>query len=143
MGDSNPIALFSQVLRQLSDRGIAYVHIVEPSVGNAGAHAAINGSAPRTAEIFREAFDGVLISAGGYTAETAEQTIGARLADAIAFGRLFIANPDLSKRLALKSKLNSYDRSTFYGETEKGYTDYAALHASPAELTEPCPCGAA
>ena len=127
MGDSDPIALFTYVLEQLSGRGIAYVHIVEPRVGNAGADAPINGNAPRTAERFRQAFQGVLISAGGYSAETADQAIANHLADAIAFGRLFIANPDLPKRFQVKGPLNAYDRSTFYGGTEKGYTDYPTL----------------
>lgn len=127
MGDSDPIALFSYVLEQLSKRGIAYVHIVEPRVGNAGADAPIDSEAPKTAEIFRRAFKGVLISAGGYSAETGEKAIANHLADAIAFGRLFIANPDLPKRFELKEKLNPYDRSTFYGGTERGYIDYPSL----------------
>ena len=122
MGDSDPIALFSYVLQQLSNR-VVYVHIVEPRVGNAGADDPINGHAPRTAEIFRKAFQGVLISAGGYTALTAEEAIANNLADAVAFGRLFISNPDLPKRFATNSPLNIYDRSTFYGGTENGYTD--------------------
>ncbi len=129
MGDSDPIALFSYVLQQLSARGIAYVHLVEPRVGDAGSDAPIDSNAPRAANIFRKAFQGVLISAGGYTAETAERAIANHLADAIAFGRLFIANPDLPKRFALQSQLNPYDRSTFYGGTEKGYTDYPSLQA--------------
>lgn len=127
MGDSDPIALFSYVLEQLSVRGIAYAHLVEPRVGNAGADAAIDPNAPRSAAIFRRAFNGVLITAGGYTAETAEEAISNGLADAVAFGRLFLANPDLPKRFEKKSALNSYDRSTFYGGTEKGYTDYPSL----------------
>ena len=133
MGDSNPIALFSYVLQQLLDRGIAYVHIIEPRAGNAGADVPVDHTAPRSAEIFRKAFPGVLISAGGYTAETAERAIANHLADAIAFGRLFIANPDLPKRFEQNSQLNSYDRSTFYGGTEKGYTDYPTLQESLAE----------
>jgi len=127
MGDSDPVALFSYVLEQLSKRGIAYVHIVEPRVGNAGADTPIDSDAPKTAEIFRRAFKGVLISAGGYSAETGEKAIANHLADAIAFGRLFIANPDLPKRFELKEKLNPYDRSTFYGGTERGYIDYPSL----------------
>jgi N-ethylmaleimide reductase len=133
MADSDPIALFGYVLQQLSNRGIAYVHLVEPRVGNAGADAPINGNAPRTSETFRKAFKGVLISAGGYSAEAAEQTVAKHLADAIAFGRLFIANPDLPKRLEQKSPLNAYDRSTFYGGTEKGYTDYPTMEEIPCE----------
>jgi N-ethylmaleimide reductase len=127
MGDSNPVALFTYVLEQLSDRGIGYVHVVEPRVGNAGADAPIDGAAVSTAETFRKAFKGVFISAGGYNAETAEEAIANHKADAVAFGRLFIANPDLPRRLEVKSPLNAYDRSTFYGGTAKGYTDYPAL----------------
>ncbi len=129
MGDSDPIALFTYVLQQLSNRNIAYAHLVEPRVGNAGADAPLDGNAPRTAETFRRAFQGVLISAGGYTADTAEQTIANHLADAVAFGRLFIANPDLPTRFAKKLPLNPYDRSTFYGGTEKGYVDYPSMNA--------------
>ena len=130
MGDSNPVPLFTYVLQQLSARGIAYAHLVEPRVGNAGADAAIDPNAPRTAEIFRKAFPGVLISAGGYTAETAEQAIASGLADAVAFGRLFIANPDLPERFRRQAPLNKADRATFYGGTEKGYTDYPSLQGA-------------
>jgi len=80
--------------------------------------------------VFRNAFKSVLISAGGYTAESADQAIANGSADAVAFGRLFIANPDLPTRFASRSPLNAYDRSTFYGGTEKGYTDYPTLHES-------------
>ena len=133
MADSNPMSLFTYVLQQLSNRGLAYVHLVEPRVGNAGADVPVNRNAPRTAELFREAFKGVLISAGGYTAESAERTLESHLADAIAFGRLFIANPDLPKRFAQNSPLNPYDRSTFYGGDEKGYTDYPVFEEVSSE----------
>jgi N-ethylmaleimide reductase len=119
MGDSDPVALFTYVLQQLSNRGIAYAHVIETRAGEQGT--------PRTAEIFRKSFSGVLISAGGYSADTAEQTIAEGLVDAVAFGRLFLANPDLPKRFETKSPLNPYDRSTFYGGTDKGYTDYPSL----------------
>jgi len=127
MGDSDPIALFTYVLQQLSQRGIAYVHVIEPRSGNAGGGAANDESRPRTAPAFRKAFDGVFISAGGYSAETAEETIADGDADAIAFGRLFIANPDLPERFRAGAELNSPNRQTFYGGTEAGYTDYPAL----------------
>jgi N-ethylmaleimide reductase len=127
MGDSDPVALFSYVLGQLSNRGIAYAHLVEPRVGNAGADVPLDGAAPGTAQIFRKAFSGTLISAGGYTAEAADQAIASGYADAIAFGRLFLANPDLPQRFAQNAPLNRYDRTTFYGGTEKGYTDYPSL----------------
>jgi N-ethylmaleimide reductase len=127
MGDSNPLALFSYVLQQLSLREVAYAHLVEPRVGSAGSGDPIDDSAPRTSHIFRQAFTGVLISAGGYTAATAEQTIADHYADAVAFGRLFIANPDLPERFRANTALNTPDRRTFYGGTEKGYTDYPSL----------------
>jgi len=114
-------------LQQLSAREIAYAHLVEPRVGAAGAGAPIDDSQPRTSHIFRKAFAGVLISAGGYTAKTAEETIADCYADAVAFGRLFIANPDLPERFRRNTDLNTPDRSSFYGGTEKGYTDYPSL----------------
>jgi N-ethylmaleimide reductase len=136
MGDSNPVALFSYVLQQLSLREVAYAHLVEPRVGSAGAGDPIDDSAPRTSHIFREAFKGVLISAGGYTAAAAEQTIADGYADAVAFGRLFIANPDLPKRFRTNAELNTPDRRSFYGGTEKGYTDYPSLEQSSLEQVD-------
>ena len=127
MGDSDPETHFSYVLQQLSLRGIAYAHLVEPRVGSAGKGDPIDDSQPRTSHIFRKAFHGVLISAGGYTAATAEETIADGYADAVAFGRLFIANPDLPERLRTNAPLNTPDRRSFYGGTEKGYTDYPSL----------------
>jgi N-ethylmaleimide reductase len=127
MGDSDPQALFCYVLRELSARKIVYAHIIEPRSTNAGGGAEDNEAAIRTAPIFRKAFPGVLISAGGYTAAEAEKTIEAGKADAIAFGRLFIANPDLPERFAKDAPLNEPHRPTFYGGTEQGYTDYPAL----------------
>jgi N-ethylmaleimide reductase len=124
MSDSNPVALFTYVLEQLDARGIAYVHIIEPRASNAGGADATVEGAPRTAELFREAFSGVLISAGGYHREDALATVAAGSADAIAFGRLFISNPDLLERLKNNTDLNAYDRKTFYGGAEQGYTDY-------------------
>jgi N-ethylmaleimide reductase len=127
MGDSNPQTLFGYVLHQFTARKIAYAHIIEPRSSNAGGGAPLDPSAPRTAEIFRKAFPGVLISAGGYTPEEAEKTIATRRADAIAFGRLFIANPDLPARIAQDAPLNEPHRPTFYGGSEEGYIDYPAL----------------
>lgn len=133
MGDSDPIALFSYVLQQLSLRGVAYAHLIEPRAGNAGGGAATDDSMPDTAEIFREAFAGVLISAGGYTGESAEKVIADGYADAVAFGRLFIANPDLPERLRAGAALNEPNRNTFYGGGAEGYTDYSALAQVGAE----------
>ena len=131
MSDSDPAALFEYVLQRLSEKGVAYAHVIEPRAVNPGSGGPIVYEAPRTAEIFRDAFPGVLISAGGYTPEDAEATVAQGLADAVAFGRLFIANPDLPERLRAGAELNKPDRSTFYGGTEKGYTDYPELEEEP------------
>jgi len=124
MSDSDPVALFTYVLKELSSRGIAYAHIIEPRASLAGGQDGTNAQAPRATEIFRKAFPGPIISAGGYDRDEALRVIEAGIADAVAFGRLFIANPDLPERLARGVPLNPYDRATFYGGAEKGYTDY-------------------
>jgi N-ethylmaleimide reductase len=125
MGDSNPQALFTYVLEQLSQRGIAYAHVIEP---RAVATSTTNDDTrPRTAPAFRKAFQGAFISAGGYTAETAEEAIADGDADAVAFGRLFLANPDLPERFREGAELNTPNRQTFYGGAEVGYTDYPSL----------------
>ena len=127
ISDSDPVALFTYVLAQLSERGVAYAHVIEPRSSGAGAGKEGYDGAPRTSHLFRKAFSGVLISAGGYTAEGAEETISNHDADAVAFGRLFIANPDLVERFREDAALNVPDRRTFYGGTAKGYTDYPTL----------------
>jgi N-ethylmaleimide reductase len=127
MSDSDPVKLFTYVLEQLSSRGIAYAHLVEPRSSLAGGQDSVVTEAPETRTIFRKSFRGTLISAGGYVRDEALKAVESGTVDAVAFGRLFISNPDLPKRLELGSELNSYDRQTFYGGGEKGYTDYPAL----------------
>jgi N-ethylmaleimide reductase len=77
----------------------------------------------------RQTFQGPLIVANGFTLETATRAVAESAADAVAFGRLFLANPDLPERFRLNAPLNTPDESTFYGGAEKGYTDYLALDA--------------
>jgi len=132
MSDSNPVALFTYVLEQLSKRGVAYAHLIEPRATSAGGSDAVNQNAPSTSELFRKAFKGVFISAGGYTPELAEQAVSNSSVDAVAFGRIYIANPDLVERMKAGAELNPYNRATFYGGAEKGYTDYPALSSKAA-----------
>jgi len=79
----------------------------------------------------KKAFGGVFIANQGFTAETAAQEIVSDRADAVAWGKLFIANPDLPERLRTGAALNAPDASTFYvapgGDRTRGYTDYATL----------------
>lgn len=132
MSDSDPVSLFTYVMKELSKRGIAYVHVIEPRATGAGGSDAVSHDLPSTSELFRKHFSGAFISAGGYNAENAKQAVESGQADAVAFGRLFIANPDLPERLKSGAPLNKYDRSTFYGGAEKGYIDYPALQQKAA-----------
>ncbi|MDD4932186.1 MAG: alkene reductase [Methylacidiphilaceae bacterium] len=114
------------VASELDRRKIAYLHIAEPDWA---------GGPPLTEEEkrgLRGAFSSVLAFCGNYDAARAETTIAAGIADAIAFGRLFLANPDLPERFRRRAPLNTPDPSTFYGGAEKGYTDYPSLEAASA-----------
>jgi N-ethylmaleimide reductase len=122
MSDSDPQALFSYLVSQLDRYNLAYIHIVEPRIDN-GAPEGQN----LTAGFFRSVFSGPIIAAGGYDQALGEAAIANDEADLIAYGRWYISNPDLVERFAANAELNPYDRSTFYGGTEKGYTDYPTL----------------
>ena len=126
MGDSDPVALFTHVISELSKRNLAYLHLIEPRAGGDGT-GAVDADVPDAAKLFASHFDGVLLGAGGFSRETAEAAVDGGVADAVAFGRIFIANPDLPERLRQNAPLNAYDRATFYGGDAKGYTDYPTL----------------
>ena len=79
---------------------------------------------PSAMALFRPLWRGKLITAGGFTGEAANAAIAEGHADAIAFGRIFISNPDLPRRLAHGFPLTPYNRATFYGGEAAGYTDY-------------------
>ncbi len=128
MSDSDLKALFTYVVQQLNDYDLGYLHLIEPRVqDNIDAE---NPDMGLNTHYFRPLYNGMLISAGGHSRDSGEATLAAGDADLIAYGRLFIANPDLPKRFALKAPLNTCDRSTFYGGDEHGYTDYPALDLS-------------
>ena len=128
-GEADPMPLYSHVIRSLDPFGLAYLHFIEPRSSGAG-RAEVNHQKVSSAMVlFRPIWRGVLISAGGFTGETAEAAIADGHADAIAFGRIFISNPDLPRRLREGFPLTPYNRATFYGGGETGYTDYAAYDA--------------
>jgi N-ethylmaleimide reductase len=130
--DSRPLELFTYVIDSLNRRRIAYVHLIEGRGSEIGLTDDLQAGALNNAQLFRPKFHGPLISAAAYTPADAAETVGSGQADAIAFGRLFIANPDLVERIAGGFPLNAYDRSTFYGGGERGYTDYETYHALAA-----------
>lgn len=117
MGDSNPAATFGHVARELGKRKIAFLCARE-SLGE-------NRLGPQ----LKQAFGGVYIANEQFTKVTAEQVLAAGEADAVAFGRQFIANPDLPHRFALAAPLNPPDPTTFYASGPHGYTDYPSLEA--------------
>lgn len=119
MADSNAPALVEYVARGLQQRGVAFLHL------RAAKHDA--PAEVELARIARENFSGVLIRNGGYTRDAAEADLQAGLADAVAFGMPFIANPDLPARFAQNAPLNSVDMTTLYAPGPKGYIDYPAL----------------
>lgn len=127
MSDSDPVALFTYVLQELDRRQIAYVHVIEPRATGAGGGDAVNSDAPSTSQIFKKVFNGAFISAGGYSPEAAKTAVESGQADAVAFGRFYISNPDLAERIKAGASLTPYNRATFYGGAEKGYTDYPFL----------------
>ena len=122
MGDTDPEALFSSVAEQLNQFNLAYLHIIEPRVkGNIVTE---EGQGPIGSERLRKIYKGKIIAAGGFEPASAEETIRAGIADAVAFGRHFVSNPDLPHRIHEVLPLTPYDRDTFYTFDEHGYIDY-------------------
>ena len=122
MGDTNPLATFGHVAREAGRRGLAFLCARE-ALGPG-----------RIGPQLKQAFGGAFIANERFNQETAEQVLGAGEADAVAFGVLFIANPDLPRRFAAGAALNPPDQTTFYSSGEKGYTDYPELPAALAGL---------
>ena len=123
-GEADPMPLYSHVIEALDQLGLAYLHFIEPRSSGAGRAEVNHQNVPSAMVLFRPIWRGVLISAGGFTGEAAEAAIAAGHADAIAFGRIFISNPDLPRRLQHGFPLTPHNRATFYGGGEAGYTDY-------------------
>lgn len=115
--DSNPQPLFEHIVDGLNALKLTYLHVIEAARDVA---AFDYGS-------LRKRFKGAYIANNGYDFERATKALKANEADLIAFGKLFIANPDLVARLKQGAALNQPDQATFYGGGAKGYTDYPAL----------------
>ncbi len=125
-GETDIVPLYTHVMRTLAQKNLAYLHLIEPHRQEGAPPIPEEARSPLAT--FRPFYPGVLVTAGGYKRETAIHAVESGLADAVAFGRLFIANPDLPRRLAEDKPLNPYDRSTFYGGKEHGYIDYPKLN---------------
>ncbi len=119
--DSSPAKVFFPLVRELDKLNLAYIHVIEGVTGG-----------PREFQGFdfqalRKEFNGPWMCNNGYNREMAVEAIASGYADLVAFGKLFIANPDLVERFKRKSPLNKIDPTTFYGGDAKGYTDYPSL----------------
>jgi len=120
VGDSNLPATFGHVARELGKRSIAFLCAREST------------KAPRLGPDLKTAFGGVYIANEGFSRDDAEAAIEAGEADAVAFGKLFIANPDLPRRFSLGAPLSAWNAQTFYTDGPAGYTDYPALEEKAA-----------
>lgn len=120
MEDEDPARTFGAAARRLSDLGVGYLHVVEQDDFEGDDRSFDLGE-------LRVAFDGVYMVNGGYDGERAEEALSSGSADLVSFGRLFLANPDLPRRLEQEGPYNDPDPDTFYGGGAEGYVDYPTL----------------
>ena len=121
MHDSDPRATFSYAVEQLNRFGLAYLHVTEMGAGSGAAGPDFD------LRTLRKLIKGIYVTNGGYDLARANAALAEDDADLIAFGVLFLANPDLPARFARQAPLNTPDQATFYGGGAKGYIDYPAL----------------
>jgi N-ethylmaleimide reductase len=119
--DSDPFALFSHVVKELSKLGFAFIEVVEGSTGGP------RDFAPFDFHALRKLWSGAWIVNNGYTREMALDAVASGQADAVSFGKAFISNPDLGRRLREERELAPLNPKTMYGGGAEGYTDYPAL----------------
>lgn len=124
--DSDAPALFGAVMDVLAPLNLAYCHVIEGATGGPRDLSA-QGVAPFDYAAMRARFRGAWMVNNGYDRALAQDVVGAGIADLVAFGRPFIANPDLGRRLREAAPLNAWNSATFYGGGAEGYTDYPAL----------------
>lgn len=127
MSDSDAVATFSLATEKLNAYNPAYLHSMEPLPGHRRA-----APGERVSPYMRKIFKGTFILNGGFTKEIGEKALAAGEGDAVAYGELYIANPDLVTRFKTNAPLNASDPSTFYTHEAKGYTDYPALKNAAA-----------
>lgn len=122
MKDSDPSNHFTYICEKLNGYNLAYLHIIDALEGDIR-----HGANVVDLSVLRKAYKGILIANGGYTQERGNAAIQNALADAVAFGALFLANPDLPERFAENGPLNTPNSDTFYTQGEEGYLDYPTL----------------
>jgi len=128
VNDSNPDAIYEYALKNLAKRPLSYVLLTEPRWNSKYDSKPLDDpgfTQPLINARWKKVYPGVLLGGGGFTPKSAEEAVSSGDGyDAVAFGRWFIANPDLPKRVLHGLPLNRYNRATFYSHEEEGYTDY-------------------
>lgn len=119
MQDSDPQTTFEYVAGELSHYGLAYLHVLEGDM--------LSGDSTLDYAAIKNRFNGIYIANNGYDKSRAETAVTNGQTDLVAFGQLYLANPDLLERFQSNAPLNSADPNTFYGGDEHGYTDYPFL----------------
>jgi N-ethylmaleimide reductase len=126
VSDSNPQPLFDHIVDALDALKLVYIHVIEGATGGPRDYAPFDYAS------LRKRFSGAYMANNGFDPALAEKALATGAADLIAFGKLFISNPDLVERLRRGAPLNEWDKATFYGGGAKGYTDYPTLQAAEA-----------
>jgi N-ethylmaleimide reductase len=137
MYDQDPEKTFGCVAKMLSERGLAYLHIVNPDVASMQKAAEPDPRAARMIDLMRKKYRGTFMIAGGFNHDTAETWLRQGKADLVAFGRKFLANPDLPERFFRHAHLNADDPSTYYGGGAMGYIDYLTLAQERGDEPKP------
>jgi N-ethylmaleimide reductase len=122
MAGSDRLAVFGQLIDRLNAYGLAYLHVVERFPG-----IPVSADEEQGLLALRRRFKGVYLANGDYNRARAVDALRSGHADLVAFGRPFIANPDLVRRLTLDAPIAEPDPATFYGGDHRGYTDYPSL----------------
>jgi N-ethylmaleimide reductase len=129
--DSDPGTTFAALGEHLGRMGLAYLHAVE-TWDRSKIDPRVATVMPRIVDAFKSAGGHAYIANGDYTPDQAEQALASGWADAVAFGKRWISNPDLTERIRRGGPFNEWDQSTFYGGGAAGYTDYPVLSEQPA-----------
>jgi N-ethylmaleimide reductase len=137
IADRDPEETFAYVAEKLSERRLAYLHMVNPAIAAIERGAEPDGRENCILDLIRKKYSGPLILAGGFSHEIAEDWLRKGRADLIAFGRKFLANPDLPERFRTRAHLNADDPATYYGGGSIGYVDYLTLAQQRGEEPKP------
>ena len=121
--DEETIPTFDYIVKRLNNYNLSYLHLTEPMTDVSK----VPHAEPNIAEHYRPLYEGTLIINGGFDQESGNQVIEEEKADLVAYGKLFVSNPDLPKRFEQNAELTEWDQSTFYTPGEKGYIDYPML----------------